>query len=95
MTVKFTPGPWRAEVPSHRGKHCVDVFGSDGRPVTRDLDSWRGPGEAEANALLMAAAPELFEVLRDIVTYVSPGDDVPFATMLDDARAILAKAGDQ
>lgn len=34
---------------------------------------------------------ELMIALRDIVTYVSAGDDVPLQAMLDDARAALAK----
>ncbi len=35
---------------------------------------------------------ELEAALRDFVDYLNPGDDVPLAAMIDDARAVLAKA---
>jgi hypothetical protein len=48
--------------------------------------------EVKANTRLIAAAPELLAALEEIVKFVSPGDDVPLADMLDNARAAIAKA---
>ncbi len=38
-----------------------------------------------------ARIAELTNALRDIVDYVSPGDDVPLAAMLEEARAALKR----
>ncbi len=60
MTAKWTPGPW---VKDRRG----DLRGSDGKQVgTWDAGiAWVSrDDEAEANARLMAAAPELLEALK-------------------------------
>lgn len=54
--MSYTPGPWRVERPYIRGA---------GR-VIASLESGRNEVEDTANARLIAAAPELFEALRDI-----------------------------
>lgn len=75
---KFTPGPWYV----------------DGTFVTNDEDldiCSMGDVAWEANAHLIAAAPELYEALRDLIAYCDPTGDY-----IDDelvwARAALAKA---
>ena len=45
--------------------------------------------EAEANAQLIAAAPELFEALNELLGHVS---SVQVGSVYDEARAALAKA---
>ena len=54
--MSHTPGPWKVDRPYIRGA---------GR-VIASLESGRNEGEDAANARLIAAAPELFEALRDI-----------------------------
>ena len=87
-----TPGPWDVEPKGSR--HFVD--GADGLTVAYlDRAGVRERSEIEANALLIAAAPELIEaleaVLPDLEHYVAthgPGPDKRLAI----ARAAIAKA---
>jgi hypothetical protein len=84
MTTKHSPGPWDHRL--YAGGHQAGVYSETGG---RDVALVYDPDNGDAR--LIAAAPELAAVLRDFVLYVSPGDDVPLAAMLDDARAALAK----
>lgn len=60
--AKFTPGPWHAE--RRWSDEQINIFGADGRLVTSMPDS----NEAlEDDALLIAAAPELYEALAHII----------------------------
>lgn len=54
------------------------------RPVTR--------AEMEANARLIAAAPELYEALDGLLAVVNVRIDDPRTAQFDAARAALAKA---
>ena len=62
---KFTPGPWETDAPYD---FVTQVWGRGGKVQVADLDI---PGdslcseEQEANAHLIAAAPELYEALED------------------------------
>lgn len=71
MNTKHTPGPWRytdggiIDIP----KNCLeiaDVYGADIH------DDKRGPEllEAQANARLIAAAPELLEACKKSTKYI-------------------------
>ena len=89
---RYTPGPWRAKGQEVKGVMGVGVafcgesstHGSDG--------SYRvGPKEAESNARLTAAAPELLEALEDLVHQVDR-DNKPEWLDLDEAKAAIAKA---
>ena len=87
-----TPGPWQylrspsgpiRVGPSHNCTVAVAPF-----PPT---------GDQEANARLIAAAPELFDALNALVNAVSPDDNDKscepyFRPALKAARAALAKA---
>lgn len=85
-----TPGPWL-------------VTGGNATPCVNDLTgrdvAWpsRGRGyPAMANARLIAAAPELLDALRDVVSYyvvrIGGKVDTRRAAALDRARAAIAKA---
>ena len=81
---QHTPGPW-----SQKGR---DIF--SGTTYIADVKANRlvPPEEAEANARLIAAAPELLEALRDLVSpYDGNMDGAPTSIKL--ARAAIAKAG--
>ncbi|WP_244828471.1 hypothetical protein [Caballeronia sp. TF1N1] len=64
MKTKHTPGPWNPSVETgfvYSVHHCLiaEVYSGDGH------------GQQSANARLIAAAPELLEVLIAINDYVS------------------------
>lgn len=63
MTSKHTPGPWE-------DKEGASVYGKrEGKPYSYRIAEVLGyQEEREANALLIAAAPEMREMLRDICT---------------------------
>lgn len=91
MDKKFTPGPW-SFVPSipEEGVECYWI--QNGVQFVTAVD---GPqnDEREAIARLMAAAPELLEMLVEVLDKVpltdSGRDVTPAATK---ARAVIAKA---
>jgi hypothetical protein len=89
MDAKHTPGPWRI---SPRTNNMIDVLHDNNEKgaITKALcrvqarESW--VAEAESNARLIAAAPELFEVaLRLVNDGLSTG-------LVRDARDAIAKA---
>ena len=55
--VKHTPGPWKRSVTNEH------VVGPDGRRVATP---WIGSEEWQANARLIAAAPDMLEALTEI-----------------------------
>ncbi len=63
---KHTPGPWVADW-TRAGKTAWKVVGADGRGVSTVLVSQDRPAaEKEANARLIAAAPDLLEAAKDV-----------------------------
>ncbi len=89
--MKFTPGPWTASTWSdpYADVHGFSICaGGNLLPLnseTGDID------EAEANARLISAAPEMYGTLKRIAEGCSfPADDVQRA-IRDTARAVLAK----
>ena len=90
--TRFTPGPWRAGLPAagFRFAQTGDwlVTSSDGLIVAMAIHD--KPPEAEPNAHLIAAAPELYAVVRAVF-----GNDGFFQVdekIAASARAALAKA---
>jgi hypothetical protein len=53
-----TPGPWRVETDE------FDIVASDGELLATIFPMSQGKGDAEANARLIAAAPDLLEALK-------------------------------
>jgi hypothetical protein len=60
---QHTPGPWAVD--TDRTILCRNVVG------IADIRSWMGAEEADANARLIAAAPELLEALKDEISEVA------------------------
>lgn len=95
--MKHTPGPWTVDRAWHIDKGFLRII-RDPRlervamipDVERELD------EALGDAHLIAAAPELFKALRDLVEVVTPSQDplIMFAA-IERARAALEKAEGQ
>lgn len=63
-TPNYTPGPW------HVGEHRnIIIYDSQGNAIS-NANTFHGKhqqGQADANARLIAAAPELLEALKDIL----------------------------
>jgi len=88
MTTKYTPGPW-----------AWDTDPNGDRWIIGDKSTWvpriaKIPRYSEmpneANARLIAAAPELVEALRNILTeFVGPYEEG--YSSVSDARALLAR----
>jgi hypothetical protein len=85
---KFTPGPWEAVGTS--------VYF---RGLVRGGFDIRGCPNSEANARLIAAAPDLLEALKEVVQHLKE-DDALFPALhpigkcpvLEMAKAVIAKA---
>lgn len=70
--TKHTPGPWH-----HTGREFNDVRDSDDELVAVALhlrvgQPERSVQEAEANARLIAAAPDLLEMLVEAANFIQP-----------------------
>lgn len=98
MSAAFTPGPWVADsAPQHAAAYWYILAGSDvdGTPIvaTVRLDTTDGPprSEAEANARLIAAAPDLLQACEDALrVFVSEGHG--HYREAETLRAAIAKA---
>lgn len=101
MSAKHTPGPWRIE-----GYTRLLGGGVTGHTISHGVNNYRdGPegyvcttnGTSEADARLIAAAPDLFDALQDIVADDDAGVSLAdqrsrWDERMSAARAALAKA---
>ncbi len=90
MKMKHTPGPWTANLAPQGGFDIEKDPNDLGRYMvlaTRNADEARAE-EMHANARLIAAAPDLLEALRDMV---SDRECLSEATVAF-AKAAIAKA---
>ena len=92
-TVKHSAAPWRFTVglsiysvsDEHIASiHWDDFFRPDG------LKPYRDDEQAEANALLIAAAPDLLEALQRLVAVRNDWIGPP--EFMENAKAVIAKA---
>lgn len=66
MKPQFTPGPWSIRV----AKGTVTLEANDGAEIARNLATYNGQPlseNKEANARLIAAAPDMLEALEEIL----------------------------
>jgi hypothetical protein len=101
---KHTPGPWNYDS-GYIDTHAVDDDGSRDYIILAEMHSTFGPDnygvdqwmlppeEYEANARLIAAAPEMYEALQMFLAYNDQGGPISFDTdaMWAKARSVLAK----
>ena len=64
-----TPGPWLAEAADMFGDHNIVLSASanDCRAIAAVVSNMRDPSEVAANAFLVAAAPDLLAVAREML----------------------------
>ncbi len=96
MMSKHTPGPWR--IIEIRGRAVILEPEQDGHVCK--ISEWADEyaEEQEANARLIAAAPELLEALENLVSLCEAGlnKEYNIEAELSEPRAAIAKAtGDQ
>jgi hypothetical protein len=87
--MTHTPAPWHAD------EH-MRVVGANG-DVICDVDPFDVLDAAQANLVLITAAPELFEALDHIRKHLQRASDglaVDLDALVDLARAAIAKAED-
>ncbi|CAN0620436.1 conserved protein of unknown function [Burkholderia multivorans] len=84
--IKHTPGPWTVH---HRMRDCVTFEGRDGTEnlFLENIDGYYAC-QNEADAHLIAAAPDLLEALREVIDTPHLGGKGGFQK----ARAAIAKA---
>lgn len=82
MTNQHTPGPWRFEESTKTIRAVPQNY------WLATMDSWDGAVDHEANARLIAAAPDLLEAL-ELALVATDGN------WEDRARAAIAKARGQ
>jgi hypothetical protein len=98
--TKHTSGPWERDDLLLPNGRPVIARTAGNIPISATTDDWLGqPGEDEANACLIAAAPELLEALEDLIETIDAYDlsDEIDSGQEDDgatlkARAAIAKA---
>lgn len=89
MTTTHTPGPWSAT-----GYHVEARAGA----IATVCDAGDGDTEGDANARLMAAAPDLLAALRGVMAWWADtlpphgADDEMPAHLFDAAHAAIARA---
>jgi len=96
---KYTPGPWYAREMRGWSGVCISRFREDvstagDAPIAQVREGyphWENKFPVEANARLIAAAPELLEALEAVVACWNH-HDVGKAYVEDLARAAIAKA---
>ena len=81
----FTPGPWGySEGEIYRGNNPI-------ASVIPSFGWFRKTAEDEANARLIAAAPEMFEVLSELLDTLEMSKGYGFDEEYEKAREVLAK----
>jgi len=97
----FTKGPWHVG----QGNGAGAIFSDSGRmklvkggttlfPICSVIDGFSEPEDAD-NALLLAAAPELYDALNNLTLicgYLIPADNSFAQSVLAEARYALEKA---
>ena len=93
MTFTHTPGPWRI-TRDHQSPASIEAARGDGGALAKvyltDPKTRRRTPEYEANATLIAAAPELADALDDLLTWTE-ALAIHGAAPTPEAWALLAK----
>lgn len=91
--TKFTPGPWKL----HPNNDYIFSFKSlddwdNPRPICSPAVIYKENEENEANARLIAAAPELYDAVKELLYALQDDENWRTSGVYEDAEAALAKA---
>ena len=88
---EHTASPWRfvKTYPIERSSYTVQAGDSPVETIARVL--WHG-NQAEANAALIAASPDMLSVLQELVALIGDPDGSTLDEAYDKAVAVIAKA---
>lgn len=89
MTYKHTPEPWYRDEDGFIASGSSDTYVTIADPNCSDMDI----DEREANASLIAAAPDLLFALEFIVEELKRSDGDPFDALHDAEKAINKAKG--
>lgn len=64
---KGTPGPWVIDANDVGSKWNIDALNGESVALSHQVSNDKGWSKRDANTLLIAAAPELLEVLQEII----------------------------
>jgi hypothetical protein len=95
MAKQATPGPWIVrQFPVSRAVYVMDsIPDTDGRVVANLIAAPNTNPAWEANAYLIAAAPELLEACRELIAWDDANRSLDFPQkIIDLARAAIDKA---
>lgn len=84
---QHTNGPWL--ITTIDGADCLMVGGGDGSDVVADIRTDHPADEVEANAHLMASAPEMLEALK---TLAECSKDSPEFALMKYEQGVIDKA---
>lgn len=93
MNTKHTPGPWKQWQSTIR--EALTVLGGDGS-IIATFDTWKNGAEQEqeANARLIAAAPDMLAMLERVTEAYAEmlkNNGYTWSTAVDSSRALIAK----
>ena len=91
-TTTHTPGPWRV---GNFTTHGVGIFTGDLQTMIADTGGYdkQDRSEVEANARLIAAAPDLLEAAQAFTRWLdTPAGETPASRKMLEAAAIHARA---
>lgn len=85
---KWTPGPWEVK----KAGSCTEIWADRGQVASIDLFP-RGSIQADSDAHLIAAAPDLYAALEDLLSaYEEDAPQGGYVSTSKSARKVLAKA---
>ena len=92
--TKFTKGPWKATYDSQL-RAAIEIYNTEDRilvAVLPDRGTIEAMSEIEANANLIAAAPDMYEALEEVWRIVESNMSLSRDNRADRIKRILCKA---
>ena len=93
-TAQFTPGPWVAERDTARNAYAWKVTGAKG--VVEDIARLAlvdSVSQIEANATLIAAAPAMYAIIKDMrEAFYVKGTRKALLAVMERSRDVIAQA---